>query len=34
MTLTVPCLLGLEGLVAEEMRRMGMEEVRAESGWT
>ena len=32
MTLTVPCLLGLEGLVAEEMRRMGMADVRAENG--
>ena len=32
MILTVPCLLGLESLVAEEMRRMGLEEVRAENG--
>ena len=32
MILTVPCLLGLESLVAEEMRRMGMAEVRAEHG--
>lgn len=32
MILTVPCLLGLESLVADEMRRMGMEEVRAENG--
>ena len=32
MTLTVPCLLGLEGLVAEEMRRMGLADVRAENG--
>ena len=32
MILTVPCLLGLESLVAEEMRRMGMEEVRTENG--
>ena len=32
MILTVPCLLGLESLVAEEMRRMGMEEVRVENG--
>ncbi|MHA5219951.1 THUMP domain-containing class I SAM-dependent RNA methyltransferase [Dysosmobacter sp.] len=32
MTLTVPCLLGLESLVAEEMRRMGLAEVRAENG--
>ena len=32
MTLTVPCLLGLESLVAEEMRRLGLEGVRAENG--
>ena len=32
MTLTVPCLLGLEGLVAEEMRRLDCREVRAENG--
>ena len=28
----VPCLLGLEGLVAEELRRLGMASVRAENG--
>ena len=32
MTLTVPCLLGLEGLVAEEMRRLDCKNVRAENG--
>ena len=32
MTLTVPCLLGLEGLVADEMRRLDMRNVRAENG--
>ena len=32
MTLTVPCLFGLEALVAEEMRRMGLQGVRAENG--
>ena len=31
-TLTVPCLLGLEGLVADEMRRLGLQNVRAENG--
>ena len=28
----VPCLLGLEGLVADELRRMDLQEVRAENG--
>ncbi len=28
----VPCLLGLEGLIAEELREMGAEEVNAENG--
>ena len=32
MTLTVPCLFGLESLVADEMRRLGLQEVRAENG--
>ena len=32
MILTVPCLLGLESLVAEELRRMNMKDVRAENG--
>ena len=32
MTLTVPCLFGLESLVAEEMRRLELKNVRAENG--
>ena len=32
MTLTVPCLFGLESLVADEMKRLGLREVRAENG--
>ncbi|MBP5167419.1 MAG: class I SAM-dependent RNA methyltransferase [Oscillospiraceae bacterium] len=32
MTLCAPCLFGLEGLVADELRRMGCENVRAETG--
>ena len=32
LTFTVPTLFGLEGVAAEELRRMGMEEVRAENG--
>ncbi|MEI3348281.1 MAG: hypothetical protein V8R55_07775 [Dysosmobacter sp.] len=32
MTLTVPCLLGLESLVADEMRRLNLAQVRAENG--
>ena len=32
MTLTVPCLFGLESLVAEEMRRLQLADVRAENG--
>lgn len=32
MTLTVPCLLGLESLVADEMRRLHLADVRAENG--
>ena len=32
MILTVPCLLGLESLVADEMRRLNLKEVRAENG--
>ena len=32
MTLTVPCLFGLEALVADEMRRLGLRNVRAENG--
>ena len=30
--LCVPCLLGLEGPIADELRRMNMEDVRAENG--
>ena len=29
-TMAVPCLFGLEGLVGDELRRMGMEQVRVE----
>ena len=32
MTLTVPCLFGLESLVADEMRRLQLQNVRAENG--
>jgi len=32
MILTVPCLLGLEKLVADEMRRLDLKEIRAENG--
>lgn len=32
MTLTVPCLFGLESLVADEMRRLNLNGVRAENG--
>ncbi len=32
MTLTVPTLFGLESLVAEELRRLDLPEVRAENG--
>ena len=32
MTLTVPCLFGLESLVADEMRHLGLQDVRAENG--
>ena len=32
MTFVVPCLFGLEGLAAEELRRLGMEQVQAENG--
>ena len=31
-TFCVPCLFGVEGLVADELRRMNMREVRAEDG--
>ena len=32
MTLTVPCLFGLEALVADEMKRLQLNNVRAENG--
>ena len=32
MTLCVPCLFGLEGLAADELRLLGMENVRSETG--
>lgn len=32
MTFIVPCLFGLEGLAAEELRRLGLEGVQAENG--
>ena len=32
MTLTVPCLFGLESLVADEMRRLDLKNVQAENG--
>ena len=32
MRLTVPCLFGLESLVADEMRRLDLKDVRAENG--
>ena len=32
MRLTVPCLFGLESLVADEMKRLDLKDVRAENG--
>ena len=32
MTLTIPCLLGLEALVSDELKRLGMSGVQAENG--
>ena len=32
MHLTVPCLFGLESLVANEMKRLDLKDVRAENG--
>ena len=32
MTLTVPCLFGLESLVADELKRLDLQNVRAENG--
>ena len=31
-TYVVPCLLGLEKLVGDECRRLGLQDVRAENG--
>ena len=33
LKLAVPTLFGLEGLTADELRRLGLEEVRADNGW-
>jgi putative N6-adenine-specific DNA methylase len=32
LTFVIPCLFGLEGLVADEARRLGLDEVRGENG--
>lgn len=32
MRLTVPCLFGLESLVADEMKRLDLKDVHAENG--
>ena len=32
LTFVIPTLLGVEGLTANELRRMNMEEVRVENG--
>ncbi len=32
MTFCVPCLFGLEGLIADEIRRLDIQDVRAENG--
>ena len=32
MRFCVPCLFGVEGLVAQELRDMGLEQVQAEKG--
>jgi putative N6-adenine-specific DNA methylase len=32
LTFIIPCLMGLEGIVAEELRRLDLEQVRAENG--
>ena len=32
MTFCVPCLFGVEGLVAQELRELGLSSVRAENG--
>ena len=32
LTYTIPCLFGLEGLVGDEARRLGLQEVQVENG--
>ena len=32
LTYVIPCLFGLEGLVGDEVRRLGLEQVRVENG--
>ena len=32
MNFTIPCLFGLESLVADELKRLGLQDVRAENG--
>ena len=32
MEFSVPCLFGLEGLAGDELKRMGLENVRVENG--
>ena len=32
ITFVIPCLFGLEGLVADEARRLGLADVRGENG--
>ena len=32
ITYEIPCLLGLEKLVADEIKRLGLADVRAENG--
>ena len=32
LTFSVPTLFGVEGLTADELRRLGLEQVRAENG--
>ena len=32
LTFAIPCLFGLEGLVGDEVRRLGLREVQVENG--
>ena len=32
LTFAIPCLFGLEGLVGDEVRRLGLKEVRVDNG--